>query len=255
MRVAVLADVHANAPALRAVLDELDSDPVDAIVAAGDLVSGPLNAEVLDLLSSRSEPVHWVRGNGESDALEADPGRTDASSTQDSAIWTAASLDERRRDELRSWPISLCLDDVRFCHGTPRDEHEIITRATPDEILAEALSEVTESLVVGGHTHQQMVRRVDDRITYVNAGSVGFPYEDAPGAYWLIVADGHPELRRTSYDVEAALREMRTAGFTGLDELVDGSLVNPADPAWVTAFFEHTAGRGEDPGEQRPRPV
>jgi putative phosphoesterase len=254
MRVAVLADVHANAPALRAVLDGLDADPVDAIVIAGDVVSGPLNVEVLELLSNRSEPVHWVRGNCESDALEAELSGADASSTQDSAIWTAASLDERWRDELRSWPISLCLDDVRFCHGTPRDEYEIITRSTPDETLAEALSGITESLVVGGHTHQQMIRRVDDGITYVNAGSVGLPYEDTPGAYWLIVADGRPEPRRTSYDVEAALREMRAAGFAGLDELVDGSLVNAADPGWVTAFFEHTAGRGEDPGAQRSRP-
>jgi putative phosphoesterase len=219
MRLAVLSDVHANAPALRAVLDELDAEPIDAIVVAGDVVSGPQNAEVLELLSNRRQPVHLVRGNCESNALAADLSEADARTTTDSAIWTAAALGERWRNELRSWPISLCLDGVRFCHGTPRDEYEIITRATPDGILAEAFSGVAESLVVGGHTHQQMIRPVDDRVTYANAGSVGFPYENAPGAYWLIVADGQPELRRTSYDLEVALDEMRKAGFAGLDEL------------------------------------
>lgn len=251
MRIAVLADVHANAPALRAVLRDLDHEPVDAIVVAGDVVSGPLNLEVLELLSHRPEPVHWVRGNGEGDALDAGVGPSDAGTTTNAAAWTGAALDERWRAELRSWPISLALDGVRFCHGTPRDENEIITRATPDEILAEALSEVGEPLVVGGHTHQQMIRRVGERITYANAGSVGLPYEDQPGAYWLLVAGGQPERRRTSYDLEAAVREMRAAGFGGLDELLDASLVNPADPGWVTAFFEHSAGRGEDPGELR----
>ncbi len=69
VRIAVLADIHGNLPALRAVLDELDREPVDAIVVAGDVVGGPLVRETLELLAARREPTRWVRGNCEREAV------------------------------------------------------------------------------------------------------------------------------------------------------------------------------------------
>ena len=60
MRVAVLADIHGNLSALRAVLAEIDRDPVDALVIAGDVVAGPLPRESLELLSARPESVRWI---------------------------------------------------------------------------------------------------------------------------------------------------------------------------------------------------
>ena len=71
MRIAVVADVHGNAPALRAVLAEIDRESVDAIVVAGDVVGGPLVRESLDLLSARQEQIHWVKGNSEREAVAA----------------------------------------------------------------------------------------------------------------------------------------------------------------------------------------
>jgi len=136
-----------------------------------------------------------------------------------------------------------------LCHGSPGRDDEIITRITPDPVLRESLTGVAESLVVGGHTHQQMVRNVHDTLAYANAGSVGMPYEGRPGAFWMIVADGSPELQETSYDLDAALEELRAADFPDVEEQLVGSLLDPTDPDWVAAFFEHGAGRGEDPGE------
>jgi len=135
-----------------------------------------------------------------------------------------------------------------FCHGSPRRDDEILTRATPDEVLVEALTGVAEPLVVGGHTHQQIVRHLSDGLTYANAGSIGLPYEGRPGAFWMVVDDGTPEIRETAYDLEAAVHELRAAGFDFDDQLAP-TLLDPADPEWVTAFFEHRAGRGEHPGD------
>ena len=250
MRIAVLADIHGNLPALRAVLAEIDRDPVDAIVVAGDVVGGPLVRETLELLAARREPTRWVRGNCEREAVaiyDGAPVSDDPAGR--AAAWSAKALDGRWRDELAAWPISLILDDVCFCHGSPGRDDEIITRITPDPVLRESLTGVAESLVVGGHTHQQMVRNVHDTLTYANAGSVGMPYEGRPGAFWMIVADGSPELRETSYDLGAALEELRAADFPDVEEQLVGSLLDPTDPDWVAAFFEHGAGRGEDPGE------
>jgi putative phosphoesterase len=250
VRIAVLADIHGNLPALRAVLTDIDRDPVDAIVVAGDVVGGPLGRETLELLAARREPKRWVRGNCEREAVaiyDGAPVSDDPAGR--AAAWSSKALDSRWRDELAAWPITLALDGVRFCHGSPGRDDEIITRLTPDAVLLESLADVHEPLVVGGHTHQQMVRGVHDTLTYANAGSVGMPYEGRPGAFWMIVADGSPELRETSYDLHAAVEELRASDFPDVDEQLTESLLDPTDPDWVAAFFERGAGRGEDPGE------
>jgi predicted phosphodiesterase len=129
MRIAVLADIHGNLPALRVVLAELDAEPVDALVVPGDIVGGPLVREVLELLRERPEPVHWVSGNSEREALavyDGEPPSDDPAG--EAAAWSAKALDSEWRDELASWPIALELDGVMFCHGTPRRDDEMLTR-------------------------------------------------------------------------------------------------------------------------------
>jgi predicted phosphodiesterase len=139
MRIAVLADVHGNLPALGAVLAELDRDPVDAIVVAGDVVGGPLPRESLELLNARAEGVHWIRGNSEREAVSVYDGEPPADGPAGrAAAWSADALDRRWRDALAGWPITLVVDGVRFCHGSPRSDDEILTGATPADVLADA---------------------------------------------------------------------------------------------------------------------
>jgi putative phosphoesterase len=253
MRIAVLADVHGNLPALRAVLAQLSREPVDAIVVAGDVSGGPLVRAALELIDARPEPVHWIAGNSERETVAVfDGGEIPDTAPGRAAAWSSGQLDVGWRDALASWPIALALDGVCFCHGSPRRDDEILTRGTPDAALVEVLGDVPEALVVGGHTHQQLIRRVRDGLVYVNAGSVGLPYEGTADAFWMVVADGVPQLRKTAYDQPAALAELRAAGFPDVDDHLDGSLISPVDPDWVTAFFEHTAGRRPHPGEPRP---
>ncbi len=244
MRVAVLADIHGNLPALRAVLEELDREPVEAIVVAGDAVGGALVRETLELLDARDEPVHWISGNSEREAVavfDGEPASDDEPGR--AAAWSARALDRSWRDRLASWPIRLSLERTCFCHGSPRRDDEILTRATPEEALIAALAHFPQRLVVGGHTHQQIVRVLPGGRVYANAGSVGMPYEGRPGAFWMVVEDGVAQPRETSYDVEAALGELRPSGFPGIEEQLKESLLEPADPAWVTSFFER-APRG-----------
>src|ERR671925_164512 len=121
MRIAVPADIHGHPPALRAVLAELGRDPVDAVVVAGDAVGGPLIGKTLELLAARPEPVSWVAGNCEREAVAAyDGAPADDGPAGRAAAWSAQALDQRWRDALASWPVSLALGGVRFCHGSPR---------------------------------------------------------------------------------------------------------------------------------------
>jgi diadenosine tetraphosphatase ApaH/serine/threonine PP2A family protein phosphatase len=136
---------------------------------------------------------------------------------------------------------------VLFCHGSPRRDDEVLTRQTPDAALRDALRDVRERVVVGGHTHQQMVRRLDGAPTFINAGSVGIPYEGRPGAFWLIIDGGRPTMRETSYPIEPALEELRASGFPDVESLIRESLLEPIDPRAVAEYFEHLAGRGPAP--------
>ncbi len=65
MRVAALYDIHANLPALEAVLDEIRRVGVDQIVVGGDVVPGPMPRETLQRLLDFDRPVHFIHGNGE----------------------------------------------------------------------------------------------------------------------------------------------------------------------------------------------
>jgi hypothetical protein len=101
---------------------------------------------------------------------------------------------------------------------------------------------VDARLVVAGHTHQQHTVDVGD-VRFVNAGSVGLPYEGDGAARWLWVADGVPELRRTAYDAAAAGERMLAAGWPD-ERTVRAALIEPVDPAMITELFERAAGGG-----------
>ena len=124
---------------------------------------------------------------------------------------TAAELGaDAASKALGELPLTLELDGVLYCHATPRADDEMVTRISTPERWAEVLDGADARLVVAGHTHQQDDRVVGDT-RFVNAGSVGLPYEGDGAARWLWVADGVPELRRTEYDRCAAGERMREA--------------------------------------------
>ena len=232
MRIAALHDVHGNLPALEAVLAELDGEGVDAIVSGGDIVLGAQPAECLELMRSRA--AHFVRGNCERLVLD----RAD-----ETAAWCHDRLDAGARAFLATLPTAISLDGVCFCHGTPRSDEEILTAATPDDVVADALAGVPEEIVVGGHTHHQFDRRVG-RHRLVNAGSVGLPYEGDAAAFWLLLDDRRFDLRRTPYDVAAAVERLHATGYPGLGDFIQESLVEPMPQDEVIAHFERMAGRG-----------
>jgi len=241
VRVAALYDVHGNLPALGAVLADVDALGVDAIVVGGDVAAGPMPAETLDALRGRG--AQFVRGNADRvlDVGDAD----DTELWVRARHWVADRLGEERLVFLATLPLDLTLEldelgRVRFCHGAPGSDELAITPLTPDDRLRSLLAGVDERVVVCGHTHLQFDRSLDG-IRVVNAGSVGAPYEVDPAAYWALLGDD-VELRRTNYDVEAALAAMAATGYPKAAEAGTFLRRDPERPEQISRLIEENAG-------------
>src|SRR5262249_39920296 len=114
-------------------------------------------------------------------------------------------------------------------------DNEILTRISPDAAYADALAGVQARVVIAGHTHQQHDVTVNG-IRFINAGSVGLPYEGDGAARWLWIEDGVPELRSTAYDATAAGRRMLEPWPDARS--LNASLIDPVPALEITEFFE-----------------
>jgi len=241
MRILALYDIHGNVDALDAVLADPEAAGPDAVVVGGDAVPGPFGAATLDRLEALGVPTHFIRGNGEREVSEAvgapEPPPEDL--VRVTAALTARELGDERARALAGMPPTVELDDVLFCHATPRRDDEMLTRISDDARFEDALADVHVTLVVAGHTHQQDDRAVGG-VRFVNAGSVGLPYEGDGAARWVWIEDGEPDLRRTTYDAAAAGRRMLAAGWPDERSLA-AALIEPVEPMVVTELFEGMA--------------
>jgi len=244
MRIAVLCDIHGNLPALQAVLAEVAQAGVDLVVFGGDVAAGPMPVETIEVLAGYRGPARFVRGNADRQMVESFDGMPRAGNPTD--LWLASVLNRSHRDFLNTFEPSVDvavdgLGPVVCCHaGLDSDEVPIITPATPDGVIAEALASARGRLVVAGHTHMQFDRRVANG-RMVNAGSVGKPYADQPGAYWALLGP-EVELRRTAYDFAAATGAVRESGIPQRDEWA-AELVRPPTAEEAITVFEKLAGR------------
>jgi predicted phosphodiesterase len=205
-------------------------------------------AETIDRLRNLSVPARFVMGNADQAMIEAfdsgaRPGDTNKVSER-GPRWSATQISRRQRDFLASFEPTVHVDvpglgSVLFCHGSPRSDTETITAITGSARLEPILDGVAEDTVVCGHTHRQFDLNAGGK-RVLNAGSVGMPYEGKAAAFWLMFGDG-TEMPRTSYDVNSALATFRVTRYPDVDEMLKESLIEPADPDYVSRYFEQSA--------------
>ena len=241
MRIAALYDVHGNLPALEAVLAEVEREDVDLVLVGGDVVSGPLPRESLAALTELGERAHFIRGNGDREVVEIRDGSRREREAGMSDPWIADQLTDEQAAFLAGIPERAALDvdgigPVLFCHATPRSDEELFTRLSSDERVRAMFAGAAERVIVCGHVHVQNDRRLDDK-RIVNAGSVGMPYEEEPGAYWLLLG---PDIsfRRTEYDLEEAAARIRASGWPKAEAFATENVLAMPPQAEVLEFFE-----------------
>jgi predicted phosphodiesterase len=247
--VAVLADIHGVLPVLDAVLAEPEVRAADRIVVCGDHAAGPQPAEVLDRLSELDNVV-LVRGNADRDLVALARGEYPADEQPYPVdAWAAAQLTPAHVELLARLPHPVVLDvqgfgPVVFCHGTPRDDNEVVLVDTRLERWAEAFSGLPDEVqtVVCGHTHMPFTRLVDRRLV-VNPGSIGMPY-GRPGGHWALLRNGGVTLRRIEIDVDAAVAAVIAGSvYSGRAAWADEYIRAQASDADAVAAFGPRDGR------------
>lgn len=248
--VAVLADIHGVLPVLEAVLAEPEVRAADRIVVCGDHAAGPQPAQVLDLLAALDNVV-LVRGNADRDLVSLARGEfPPGDEPYPVDVWAASQLEAVHVDLLAGLPHPVILDvrgfgPVAFCHGTPRDDNEVVLVDTRLDRWAEVFSGLPADVqtVVCGHTHMPFARLADRRLV-VNPGSIGMPY-GRPGGHWALLGNGDVSLRRVEIDVDAAIAAV-VAGSAYPDRAAwaDEYLRAPASDAAAVRAFGPRDGRG-----------
>jgi len=226
MKIAVLSDIHGNLAALRTVLEDVNRQGVDLTVNLGDILSGPLYpAETADLLMPLKLPT--IQGNHERQLLtQAEP------SMGASDRYAHQCLGHAHLLWLESLPTEIVVQgDVLLTHGAPGDDLQYLLEtvdkngvrpATEAEVIGR-LGDVSQSLILCGHTHIPRACRLTDGRMIVNPGSVGLQaYDDdrplphvmqtgSPDASYAIVErrglDWVVELRKVPYDFAAVAEQ------------------------------------------------
>jgi len=243
MRVAALSDIHGNLPALEAVLAEVSSETPDLIVICGDVASGPLPLQTLNLLMALPN-ARFLHGNADRSLVAGYDGTAKPRLAGPAADWCAAQLSKEHRDFLASFPDEVRLEidglgRVLFCHGSPRSDEEMMTSATPEGRLRELTAGSDADLIVCGHTHMQFDRVVDG-VRIVNPGSVGMPYGE-PGACWALFGPDI-DFMHTDYDREPAAARIRMSSWPDAPGFARDNVLSVPSADQAMDFFRKHGG-------------
>lgn len=198
MRIAVLSDIHGNLLALEAVLRNMRTRGVDAVVNLGDSLSGPLlPRETAQFLMAQGWAT--IAGNHERQVLTLGPGRWGPSDA-----YTHAQLSAQELDWLASLPPTRHFaPEVLLCHGTPENDLDpLLETFEPNLNRAATAREVDARLgangaavVLCGHTHIPRAVRTRTGQLVVNPGSVGLPAFESDQPFPMVVETGAPDAR------------------------------------------------------------
>ncbi len=231
-RLAALSDIHGNATAMEAVLEDIARAKPDAVMIAGDLVlNGPEPALVVDVLRTLADDgALLIQGNTDIAVADFDygsafPWMNDGvpDAIVDAAEWAHDALGEQRLDWLRRLPAERrwrADDDtlVLVCHGSPGSQTAGFDQGLDPSVTTERVARTDARVIVCGHTHVPEVRDLGWKLI-VNCGSAGYVFDGDPTASWALIDidDGEvrAEIRRTAFDVLTVANAISARGLSG----------------------------------------
>lgn len=212
MKILVIADIHANWPALSAIRESYD-----ACLFLGDVVEYGTNpVPCVDWL--RQHATHAIRGNHDHAVVQR------VTSTNGSGFRRLASATRQQHWKvlqpahlkyLSRLPVTLQVEldgkSFHMVHATPRDPMDEYLVNDP-EGWTQRLHGIDTDFVCVGHTHIPLHLDLG-RMQLINPGSVGQPRDGDPRCSYVMIENGKVHFRRVEYDIEAAIRDLEESGI------------------------------------------
>jgi predicted phosphodiesterase len=228
---ALLSDIHGNVAALDAALADIKASKADRIVILGDLaLNGPRPSEtVARVMELDAAGAIVIAGNtdiavADGDYAAAFPWLDDVPSAhQAAAEWARDQLADEQLDYLRRLPAERRLwsgdDLVLACHASPGSQTSGLPADLDASLTVQRVTRTDARVIACGHTHVADSRELGRKLI-VNPGSCGYAFDGSPDACWGLLElpdDGDPrvELRRPTYDAQAASIEVSARGLPG----------------------------------------
>ena len=220
MKVALIGDVHANLPALEAVLEHAKRYGVDEIWNLGDFVGyGAFPDEVVKKLKKLG--AISVIGNYDRKVLKVKEKSEDWQKSKHplkyfSFRWTFDQLSRDSLEYLRDLPLERKLEvadkKILLVHASPESIKEHLDSETPEKRLKELAKRAKADVVVCGHSHRPFFREADN-VFFINPGSVGRSDLGDPRACYAIlqIKPGSFQIHhhRIEYNIEKAIAGIR----------------------------------------------
>lgn len=226
--IACISDIHANLPALEAVIADASNRGAELILNAGDLVGyGPFPNEVVNLI--RKEKIFSVAGNFDRSILEK--GWRKICETHDKKIalrWTYNTLSRENRFYLNHLPgtIRLKLGGKTFLvtHGSPESITEYLTSETPAYRYSEIATKTDADIIITGHSHIPSIKECNSKL-FANCGSIGRSEDHDPRACYLLISLDPFSVShiRVPYDLNRTVEQLR---FYNLPEEFEKMIVS-----------------------------
>lgn len=227
IKIALLADIHANFPALLSVSEEVKNWKPDAVFVLGDAINrGPRPQECLQHLLNKRKEENWqmILGNHEDYVLQFEEEDAPQSGPRFEILqfvyWTHQKLSREELRAIKNFPRQIdeklaTGQHLRAVHASMAGLRAGIYPHTPLEKLRDLIQPAPDILCVG-HTHKPLIRTVEDT-KIVNAGSVGLPFDGNPKPSYARIQVTPDEvavdIHRFDYDREQAIQDFHETNF------------------------------------------
>lgn len=228
MKLAILADIHGNLPALKAVLKEIEKENIEKFLVAGDILGGPYPVEVIKIL--RDLKAVMIQGNFEGYLIKiySNPSDSDWYKSKQWAptYWVYKKLNQYWLKIIDALPkqrvISLeNTDDILMVHSIhqemlPVDDSGVLITDRYDEILETFTRSMEQRALIFAHNHISYHKEFNGCLT-LNPGSVGCPLNGTVGAQYAIMNwnrdHWNAEVRTVDYDIDEIINSFVKTGY------------------------------------------
>jgi predicted phosphodiesterase len=211
MKRLIIADIHANLPALEAVIKA--AGPVDQILFLGDIIDyGPNPVECVDLLIKLN--AEGVIGNHDLGVLTQQQDQEQKTDSFVWGAWTFSQLSTKHLEYLNSLPVSMTVDVAgivaKAVHAVSYKKY--LSPSMEDCELSTYLEGHHEKIILCGHSHKLIDRQINNQ-RLISIYSVGQPKDSNNQAGYTIEEDGIFEHKRVEYNLQAMLEDVKKIGM------------------------------------------